>query len=346
MVAVLIASDGWESPGTSMHGYARDVLAAVRAAGVDAVASSVVNVTDGRRVGGTVGPVLRCFLGRFPNPENRLIHYTGWPPNGRRGARVFNVYDLYAFHDADPAAFLRRAAYRAMARRADVIVCDSPFVAREVALFLGPGAGAKTEVVPIPFADLPPQPRPPVATDVLWVGAESPRKGLPYFLRQTQKFRDLTVTVRWSPIRRSGPGAATARAMGDAARPTLTHLSGRLDEAAMDRMYRSSRCIVSTSTYEGFHMPIMEAYLRGTPIVVPDVPLYRDIYGHAVGAFYYDRGPGGSRDLSDAIREAIRMPGFDPDRRIREWVSFDHVGSMLRSVYERVASRGLGGSAG
>lgn len=337
MVAVRIASDGWEAPGTSMYGYARDVLAAVRLAGVDAIGSSIANVTDGRRFGGTIGPVLRCFLGRFENPDGRLVHYTGWPPNGRKGARVFNIYDLFAFHDTGPAALLRRAAYRAMARRADAIVCDSPFIAREVGQLLGSRTGEKTEVIPIPFAEPPDQPRPPFVTDVLWVGAESPRKGLAFFLRESKKFPDLSVTVRWSPMRRAGPGPDTLSAMAASTRANLTHVSGRLDDAEMDRMFRSARCVVSTSTYEGFHMPIMEAYLRGVPIVVPDAPLYRDIYGASAGTFYYERTPGGAHDLTTAVREAVQGAGFVPDPRIREWVSLQHVGAALKAVYERVA---------
>ncbi|HUI38002.1 MAG TPA: hypothetical protein VLY85_00050, partial [Thermoplasmata archaeon] len=137
MVRVLIASDGWTTPGTAMHGYARDVLESVRRAGVDATAGPLENFTDGRAFGGTLGPVARCLFAGYDNPEHRLVHNTGWPPNGRRGAAVVTFHDLYAFHDPDRWAFLRRAAYRAMARRARTVVAETAFIAGEIGRFLG-----------------------------------------------------------------------------------------------------------------------------------------------------------------------------------------------------------------
>lgn len=338
MVAVRLISDGWSTPGTSMHGYARDTLLAIRGAGVDAVAGAVPNYSDGRRLGGTVGPVARCFLNGFDNPDDRIVHYAGWPPNGRRGASVFNVFDLYAFHDPDPGAFLRRAAYRVMARRARTIVSDSPFIAEEVHRFLGSAARQKTIVVPIPFPEPPSRARVPRTVDVLWVGAEGARKGLAFFLNETRRFPDISVTLRWSPVRRAGPRPETLRAMSSSARPNLRHLGGRLSPDEMERLYAESGCIVSTSSYEGFHMPIMEAYLRGVPIVVPDEPLYRGIYAGSEGVHYYDRLGSGARRLEATVRAALRAPEFQPDPRIREWVSLRHVGGALKEIYEAVAA--------
>ncbi|MCI4349612.1 MAG: glycosyltransferase [Thermoplasmata archaeon] len=337
MSAVLVASDGWDRPGTAMHGYARDVVASARLVGVDAIPGPLQNFSDGRRFGGTMSPVLRCFLTGYTNPDGRLVHNTGWPPNGRRGAKVVTFHDLWAFRDPDPVAFLRRAAYKAMARRARVIAADSAFTKEEVRRRIGTPFGEKTLVVPIPVA--PPASSAATAkdVDVLWVGVDLPRKGLGEFLRATRTFPDLSVTVRWTPIRPAAPAPHLAAMLEPSRRPNLVHVPGRLSEEELGTLYARSRCIVSTSTYEGFHMPIMEAYLRGVAIVVPAEEPYLGMYGEAAGVHYYDRSVRNGRTLESAIRAAVADRIFTPSQTIRTWVSFRNVGEILRAAYESAA---------
>lgn len=336
MVGVRIASDGWNSPGTAMYIFSRDVVSALHGVGVDAIPGPIANFRDGRRIGGTVRPVLRCLFRSYDFGDGRLVHHTGWPPSGLRGAEVVTFFDMYAFRDPDPASALRRLAYRAMARRARAIVAISPFSAQEVAQHLGPRIGAKVATVSLPFPPPPPAPQVPTLYDALWVGADLPRKGLANFLRATASFPDLEIAVRWNYVR---PGQASPQVEAAlATRPSerLHHLHEVLDDAAMEQLYASSRCVVSTSTYEGYHAPLMEAYLRGRPIVVPDEEPYQGIYGAAPGVVRYHR-EGGGQAIGEAIREAIALPKFAPDPRVVDWCSFDRVGRELKAIYEGAA---------
>ena len=116
-----------------------------------------------------------------------------------------------------------------------------------------------------------------------------------------------------------------------------TSIRAYLEDEALDHLYRQSRCLVSTSSYEGFQNPVMEAYLRGTRVVLPD-------YGHplgplllgADGVHYYRAGD--STALRRAIHEATEAGSFRVSDDVRRRVGFRTVGEQLRAIYEEVQS--------
>jgi glycosyltransferase-like protein len=63
------------------------------------------------------------------------------------------------------------------------------------------------------------------------------------------------------------------------------------------------------SVKEGFGLAAMEALAAGTPVVVSDRPVFREVFGDTV---LYGRNPG---ELATALRQAITVP--DPDRTER-----------------------------
>jgi glycosyltransferase involved in cell wall biosynthesis len=62
-------------------------------------------------------------------------------------------------------------------------------------------------------------------------------------------------------------------------------------------LYNGARCFVFPSLYEGFGLPILEAFSLGTPVALSDTPCFREVAGNA--AVYFD-----PEDVS-SIREAI-----------------------------------------
>ena len=79
-------------------------------------------------------------------------------------------------------------------------------------------------------------------------------------------------------------------------------------DSEYERILGEATALVSASLNEGFGLPILEAMASGTPVVVSDIPVFREVGADA--ALYFD--PLDARAFADAV---IRVS--DPD----EWMS-------------------------
>ena len=75
-------------------------------------------------------------------------------------------------------------------------------------------------------------------------------------------------------------------------------LEGYVDTARLVELYRGAACLVQSSSYEGFGLPVVEAMASGTPVVAIDEPALREVAGTA--AVVVDSG-----SLADGIRTAL-----------------------------------------
>lgn len=77
-----------------------------------------------------------------------------------------------------------------------------------------------------------------------------------------------------------GEGNLRKSIVEEAKKMGLSHVSfpGRLDDHAKDSLMRSSDVYISTSESEGFALTVGEAFLRGLPCVVYDLPVYSEVY--------------------------------------------------------------------
>jgi glycosyltransferase involved in cell wall biosynthesis len=85
--------------------------------------------------------------------------------------------------------------------------------------------------------------------------------------------------------------AAELRARG-------ARLEGYVETARLVELYRGAACLVQSSSYEGFGLPVVEAMASGTPVVAIDEPALREVAGDA--AIVVDKS-----SLADGIRTAL-----------------------------------------
>lgn len=84
------------------------------------------------------------------------------------------------------------------------------------------------------------------------------------------------------------------------------------DNQQVYRLLGEARCMVSPSLYEGFGIPPLEALSLGTPVILSDIPVYKEVYGRFPVTFFR---AGDAADLCEKLRQLPSAP-VDADRLI------------------------------
>jgi len=81
----------------------------------------------------------------------------------------------------------------------------------------------------------------------------------------------------------------------------IKYLGGNLTDSEIIKYYSNARLFAFTSYYEGFGIPPLEAQACGTPILLSNIPVFKEIYSDS--ALYCD--PFSVEDIKDKIRILI-----------------------------------------
>lgn len=108
---------------------------------------------------------------------------------------------------------------------------------------------------------------------------------------------------------------------------------GGVSDEALRWLYEQCRLFVFPSLDEGFGLPVVEAAICGAPMVLSDIPAFREL---APGAAFFD--PLDEASIAAAVaRELAGAPSPSPEVRIPSWPEV--VGRMRALVSERAATR-------
>ena len=105
-------------------------------------------------------------------------------------------------------------------------------------------------------------------------------------------------------------------------------------------IYRHSRLILFPSTYEGFGIPILEAMAAGRPLVVSDLPVFRELIG-VRGAYF---PPQDVTKMADAIAAVLASPERqrelidDGGNRVGDF-NFVRLAAAVEAVYRDVLTQ-------
>jgi glycosyltransferase involved in cell wall biosynthesis len=81
--------------------------------------------------------------------------------------------------------------------------------------------------------------------------------------------------------------------------------TGRISDETLKTLYAQAALLVQPSDYEGFGMPPLEALSVGTPVLLSDIPVFREIY-HDFPVTYFASGD--SRDLAEKLTQCLTGP--------------------------------------
>lgn len=111
---------------------------------------------------------------------------------------------------------------------------------------------------------------------IFFIGNSSPRKNLDVLLKAFMsiqaKYPDMKLKIAgFSEVRTAGKG--------------IEYL-GYVDENKKTELYKKALVFIWPSLYEGFGIPIHEAFSHGTPVIASDIPVHRETAGD--GAVYFN----------------------------------------------------------
>jgi glycosyltransferase involved in cell wall biosynthesis len=212
-----------------------------------------------------------------------VFHGTNFvlPPT-RRAAGVVTVHDLTYEHHADtvtPASLRYRTLVPRALRRGALALALTEAGADDLRERYALPA-ERVMVTPLGVGEqwfAAPGERPPglPAEYVLFVGSLEPRKNLPVLLDAMRRLPGAPPLVLvgppgWGPAIESAPNVLTP---------------GYLDGPRLVAAVAHASALVLPSRYEGFGLPPLEALAAGTPVVVSDLPVLREVLGeHAAYA--------------------------------------------------------------
>ena len=233
------------------------------------------------------------------------------------------------FHDAAWRRFpeSKSAQFRAYmnavvprsCRRARVVATCSEFARRE-ALDLVPDLDpARVVVVPLAARTLPAAADVPARLAalgiegpfVLSVSNFAPRKNLDALVRAWRRLRTAAGVPHALVLVGDAGRAAELRrrsAIG-AGEPVLT--PGHVSDADLSALYSGADLVVIPSLYEGFGLPVLEAFQAGAPVACSNRASLPEVAGDAAVLFE----PADDDEVADAIRSALQ-PGPEREARV------------------------------
>lgn len=207
---------------------------------------------------------------------------------------IITIHDTIpaARPDLTPRAFAEIFAEATeAAERADAIVCPSEHAKRDIVRYLS-AAEERVHVIPECPAALFRHLDRPRERFLLIVGSVEPRKN------------PLVVLDALRSVDRPAIFAGPSGGLDLHAEIDRRGLSGRVrvlgavPDNELVRLYNTAAALVFASLYEGFGLPVVEAFACGTPVIASHAASIPEVAGDAAALF----DPGSPDELVDAIR--------------------------------------------
>ncbi|MBR5150245.1 MAG: glycosyltransferase family 4 protein [Bacteroidaceae bacterium] len=230
----------------------------------------------------------------------------------RKRAFVLTIHDMtFERFPQDVLIYDRTIPHKKkLIKEADHIIAVSENTKRDIVELLGTDA-SKISVVHHGF-----QPGGEVAPQlfdryILYVGE---RKGYKNFLPWLSAVRQLLVLDPTLKIVCTGSDFTPSECeifKNWGVADSIIHIAA--NDAQMASLYRHALCFVFPSLYEGFGIPILEAFSNNCPVCLSNASCFPEVAGDA--AIYFE--PQNAQSMYDVLREVITKPTLRDELRMR-----------------------------
>ena len=263
---------------------------------------------------------------------------------GRRYRLLLTVHDLiYYRHRIPPPEFaapirllwrLYHMAWwpqRLLLNRADAVVT----VSQTTAALIERHRLTRRSVTVVPnAADVPSDPpRQSRTRSLVYMGTFMAYKNVATLARAAALLPDFTLHLM-SRVQPAERARLTALAPG----ARLVFHDGAND-ATYRALLREATALVTASRDEGFGLPLVEAMGVGTPVVVSDIPVFREVGGTAGTYVDADDAPGFARAIRELDDDAVFARRSAAARERAAGYTWDRSARILLALAERVTAR-------
>lgn len=179
--------------------------------------------------------------------------------------------------------------------------------------------------------------------NILFVGRQEKRKGLPYLLEAYRRIKQEMPETRLIIVGPDGGIRGACMRYVEEHQLKDVHFAGLVPYEELPRYYRSADIFCAPNTgHESFGIILLEAMAAGAPIVASNIPGFRAVLAHGKQGLLVP-----PKD-SDALANAIKAMLSNPERReamaaagpphARSF-SWDEISSRVLSYYGEVLSR-------
>ena len=169
---------------------------------------------------------------------------------------------------------------------------------------------------------------------ILFVGNIKKHKGLKTLLDAFEKarktdenFKSKLVIVGNAENFRTGDEETSSRLKELSSKEGFVEFTGRISNDQLKYAYAQSKLLVQPSLYEGFGIPPLEAMTCGTPALISDIPVFKEIYGQLPVTFFK---AGDSEDLCAKLLELNKTPSPQIDlSKVEELYSYRRSASII-----------------
>jgi glycosyltransferase involved in cell wall biosynthesis len=135
-----------------------------------------------------------------------------------------------------------------------------------------------------------------------------------------------------------GGGGPTAREtdwLDTAGLRDRVRFEAAVSDQRLANLLGGSRGLISASRDEGFGLPPLEALAMGKPVILSDIPVYRELYSKWASFF----PPGDAEGLANSITETLAAPAMVPGRpELEATFSWAETARVTAEAYDRALS--------
>ncbi len=235
--------------------------------------------------------------------------------------------------------------WRAALPLADLVITNARCIAADVVRFCRAEGLPPPETAVLPLGYDPPragsEPLPASLADgryALFVSTIEPRKGHSMLLRVWRRLlaRGIPQRRRFHLVFVGRPGWMVDDVLADLASGagldgTVLHLTG-LDDAALHALYAHAAFGLYPSQYEGFGLPVIEAFAHGKPVLASTGGALPETVAGACPCLPPDDEEAWETAMADWIEQPARLSGFRPPRSHPGWAV------AARAILDRAAA--------